>query len=141
MILSPVTKLQKNRFSGRKMYLPTGKMQCPTKKCTFLQKNAFSCRKMHFPAEKCGFWGAHAQEIVGGLQGSRIKNTSQLSQEMKGIHPKKFTRTSPKTWEDKFLGIPSLAPNHSKATPEFVREETKTTLTAPNRAKNVAYII
>ena len=23
-----------------------------------------------------------------------------------GVHPEKFTRTSPKTWEDKFLGIP-----------------------------------
>ena len=46
---------------------------------------------MHFPAEKCTFLqesavsgGAHGrkpQEIAGGLQGSRIKNASQLSQE------------------------------------------------------------
>ena len=26
------------------------------------------------------------------------------------IHPEKFTRTSAKTWEDEFLGIPFLAP-------------------------------
>ena len=39
---------------------------------------------MHFPAEKCGFRGAHGrkpQEIAGGLQGSSIKNASQLSQD------------------------------------------------------------
>ena len=48
------------------------------------RKNAFSCRKMHFPAENAVFGGAHGrkpQEIAGGLQGSRIKNASQLSQE------------------------------------------------------------
>ena len=28
-----------------------------------------------------------------------------------GIHTEKFTRTSPKTWEDKFLGIPFSSPN------------------------------
>ena len=62
----------------------------PTEKCIFLQKNSFSYRKMHFPAEKCLFLqkcGSRAarrgkpQEIAGRLQGSRIKNASQLSQE------------------------------------------------------------
>ena len=24
---------------------------------------------------------------------------------LEGIHPKEFTRTSPKTWQDKFLGM------------------------------------
>ena len=58
----------------------------------FLQKNGFSCRKMHFPAEKytflqknAVFWGAHGrkpQESARGFQGSRIKNASQLSQEI-----------------------------------------------------------
>ena len=55
-----------------------------------LQKNGLSCKKMHFPTEKCtflqkcGFRGAHGrklQEIAGGLQCSRIKNASQLSQD------------------------------------------------------------
>ena len=45
---------------------------------------------MHFPTERCtscrkyGFQGAHGrklQEIAGDLQGSRVKNASQLSQE------------------------------------------------------------
>ena len=48
-------------------------------KCIFLQ------RKMRFPAEKCSFGGAHCrkpQEIAGGFQGSRIKNASQLSQDV-----------------------------------------------------------
>ena len=71
-------------FPAEKCFSPK-KSAFPTEKCTFLQKNAFSCRKMHFPAEKCGFRGAHGrepQEIARGFQGSRIKNASQLSQDM-----------------------------------------------------------
>ena len=73
------------------------------KERTFLQKNAFSreqCiayRKMRFPADKMLFPAENAlpcremrvfgwQEIAGGLQGSRIKNASQLSQEKKHIN-------------------------------------------------------
>ena len=66
----------------------------------FLQKNAFyrtvhfpaeKSRTMHFPAEECGFRGAHGrkpQEIVGGFQGLRIKNASQLAQEQRLFSPK-----------------------------------------------------
>ena len=63
-------------------------MGFPAEKCIFLQKNAISYRKLHFPAEKCKFlqknavFGRKPQEIAGGLQGSRIKNASQLSQEL-----------------------------------------------------------
>ena len=63
-------------------------MHIPTEKCTFVQRNAFSCRKMHLPAlkKKQSFLGGGAhgrkpQEIAEGFQGSRIKNTSRLSQE------------------------------------------------------------
>ena len=71
------SKLQENGLSCRKM-------DFPKEKGIFLQKKAFSCRKMHFPAEKCGFRAAHGRkpkEIAGGLQSSRIKNASQLSQD------------------------------------------------------------
>ena len=40
---------------------------------------------MNFPEEKCSSRGAHGrkpQEIAGGFEGSRIKNASQLSQEL-----------------------------------------------------------
>ena len=73
------------------------KMDFPKERCIFLQKNAFSdskmhfhaenafhAEKMHFLAEKYGFRRAHGrkpQESVGGVQGSRIKNASQLSQD------------------------------------------------------------
>ena len=70
----------------------------PTENCTFLMKNslayrnktlscrkkALSCRKRHFPAEKRGFQGAHGKKLresAGGFQGSRVKDTNQLSQE------------------------------------------------------------
>ena len=52
-------------------------------KCAFLQKNAFSYREMSFPTEKCVL-GVASQETAGNrrrVQGSRIKNASQLSQE------------------------------------------------------------
>ena len=49
-------------------------MHFPAEKCIFPAENALSCRK-------CGFRGGTWQEIVRGLQGSRIKNASQLSQD------------------------------------------------------------
>ena len=61
---------EKNVFSYRKMQFPT--------------ENALSCRKMHFHAEKCKFlqknavFGRKPQEIAGGLQGSRIKNATDV---------------------------------------------------------------
>ena len=54
-------------------------MHFTTEKCAFLQNNAFSCRKMHCPAENCCFQGGHV--LIAGLQGSRIKNAGQLSQD------------------------------------------------------------
>ena len=60
-------------------------MQNPKAKSTFLQKNAFSCKKRHFPAENAVF----GQEIARGLQGSRIKNTNQLSL-ADDYHPRKY---------------------------------------------------
>ena len=101
--------MQKNRFSGRKMHFPT-------EKCTFLlQKFALSCRNVHFPAEKrtflqknAVFRGAHGrkpQEIAGGLQGSRIKNASQLSQEMLSKAP---TRNIPERVRDTIRTFPKI---------------------------------
>ena len=40
---------------------------------------------------------------------SKNATSNEKSSDSVGIHPKKFTRTSPKTREDKFLGVPSLA--------------------------------
>ena len=37
-----------------------------------------------------------------------------------GVHPKKFTRTSPKTWEDKFLGRHFRASKGGHATTRFL---------------------
>ena len=85
MVLSPRSKLQKNRFSGRNMHFPTEKCNFLPKNALSYRKNALSCRKMHFPAEKCGLRGAHGrklQETAGGLQGSRITHASQLSQDI-----------------------------------------------------------
>ena len=87
MIRNPQSKLQKNGFSCRKMGFPTEKCiflqksSFPAAKCIFLQQNAFFCSKMHFPAEKCGFQAARGRkpQEIAGLQGSRIKNPSQLS--------------------------------------------------------------
>ena len=53
-------------------------MHFPAEKCRFLQQ------KCTFLQKKCGFrWarGRKLQEIAGGLQGPRIKNASQLSQD------------------------------------------------------------
>ena len=63
--LAPRSKLQENRFSGRKI-------GCPTEKCTFLQKNALSCRKKHFPAEKCTLLPKNASS-VGHMAGNHRK--------------------------------------------------------------------
>ena len=44
--------------------------------------------------------------------------------EMKGFsknHPQKFTRTSPKTWEDKFLGIPFVASTSRASEKRLIR--------------------
>ena len=73
------SELQKNWFSCRKMHFPA------EKNCTFLQKNALSRRKRHFPAEKWAFCGWHVarnrRKLAGGLQGSRVKSASQVSQD------------------------------------------------------------
>ena len=85
MILKPPEKTaEKKKFSCRKMGFSHRKMYFPAGKCRFLQK-------MHFPAEKCAFscrktqssGGRKPQEIAGGLQGSRIKNASQLPQDLR----------------------------------------------------------
>ena len=55
-------------------------MHFPTENCTFLQKNAFLAEKCTF-LQKNAVSGGTWQEIAGGLQSSRIKNASQLSQE------------------------------------------------------------
>ena len=54
-------------------------------KCPFLQKNAFSCRKHALSCRTTRFSRGTLQEIAGiagGFQSSRIKNASQLSQEI-----------------------------------------------------------
>ena len=78
MILNPPEKTSGKCPFPRKNALSCRKMQLPA------EKKALSCRKMHFPVEKCGSRGAHRrkpQEIAGLVQGSRIKNAGQLSQE------------------------------------------------------------
>ena len=83
------------------------KVGSPVEKMLFLlQNNAFSYGKMHFPAEECLFLqkkkrslfvqknailGGTGREIAGGLQGSRIKNAAQLSQESAYPHDERFT--------------------------------------------------
>ena len=65
------------------------KKHFPTEKCTLLQKNAVSCsKKKHTLSCRKKYavfgWaqGRNLQEIAGGFQGSRIKNATQLSQEL-----------------------------------------------------------
>ena len=84
MILNPPEPTAENRLSCRKMHFPAEKwaflqkMQFPAERCLFLQKNAVPCRKMRLS-------GGASQETAGGLQGSRIKNASQLSQDSRHI--------------------------------------------------------
>ena len=59
-------------------FLPPKKKHFPAEKCIFLQENALSCRKMRFSG---GTWQETARNCRG-LQGSRIKNAGQLSQDL-----------------------------------------------------------
>ena len=66
-----------NAFSCRKMNFRTAK-------CTFLKKSAFFSLQKHLLSRKCGSRGGTSQETTGnctGLQRSRIKSASQLSQD------------------------------------------------------------
>ena len=52
------------------------------------------------------------QRFIRSLPKNFLNNSDLLFTKYRvlvGIHPQKFTRTSPKTWEDKFLGIPFLS--------------------------------
>ena len=82
---NPRAKLQKNRFSCRNMHFSAKKMHFPTENVLSCRRVPFPAEKTQFPAEKCGFGEAHGrklQEIAGGLQGSRIKNAGELSQDL-----------------------------------------------------------
>ena len=79
MILNPPEKTAEECFFPAEKCIFLQKMRFPAEKCLFLQK-----KKEHFPAENCNSRVAHRrkpQEIAGGLQGSRIKSASQLSQD------------------------------------------------------------
>ena len=93
------------------------KMGFPTAKCILLQRNALSyrkmhlsCREMHLSCRKMlSFWGP----LAGGLQGSRIKNASQLSQDkvsMNNNKPRDFLITRPLPASLSFHLFPAPSP-------------------------------
>ena len=72
---------------------PSPKVNCremgfPANKKHFPTENTLSCRKMLFSRGEGGTW-QETSKIAGGLQGSRIKNASQVLQEMSNLASRK----------------------------------------------------